>query len=115
MDFQPHAVPGRRAGLTGGAMLLLSACTPRASSPTAGHLNHMMYYGYGGMLMWLLFLILAGLLIYFVVTQTRKPPAQDGRSPEAPSETPLDILKKRYARGEIDKEEFDRLKRDLDY
>jgi putative membrane protein len=69
-----------------------------------------MYYGYGGMFMWLLFLILAGLLIYFVVTQARRPPGQAGSSPE----TPLDILKKRYARGEIDKAEFDRLKRDLD-
>ena len=29
-------------------------------------------------------------------------------------ETPLQILKKRYARGEIDKEEFERRKRDLE-
>ncbi|MDP2983280.1 MAG: SHOCT domain-containing protein [Candidatus Latescibacter sp.] len=29
------------------------------------------------------------------------------------SETPLDILKKRYARGEISKEEFEQMKRDL--
>lgn len=59
--------------------------------------------------MWFLFLILAGMLIYFVVTQARKPPGQEG-SPE----TPLDILKKRYARGEIDREEYERLKRDLE-
>jgi len=29
------------------------------------------------------------------------------------SETPLDVLKKRYARGEINKEEFDKIRRDL--
>jgi len=29
------------------------------------------------------------------------------------SESPLDILKKRYANGEIGKEEFDKMNRDL--
>ncbi len=33
--------------------------------------------------------------------------------PETPPETPLEILKKRYARGEISKEEYEQMKRDL--
>jgi putative membrane protein len=30
------------------------------------------------------------------------------------AETPLDIIKKRYAHGEITKEEFDRMKKELE-
>jgi len=37
-----------------------------------------------------------------------------GGDRSAPSETPLDTLKKRYARGEIDRNEFEQKKRDLE-
>ena len=59
---------------------------------------------YGGGLMWLILVIVAAIAIYLIVQ------AQRGGSTR---ETPLEILKKRYARGEITKEEYDRLRRDL--
>ena len=71
----------------------------------------MMHYGfgYGGMFMWIIFLIAIGLLIYFIV-QTKK---TKGQMPTQ-NESHLDILKKRYAKGEITKEEYERMKKDLE-
>ncbi len=59
--------------------------------------------------MWIIFLILLGVVIYFIV-QTVKNKNISGDV----QETPLSILKKRYAKGEITKEEFDRMKKDLE-
>lgn len=57
-------------------------------------------------------LVIIGLCLYFIFGRrgTQKP-WQPGRSPEG--ETALDILKKRYARGEISKDEFEQMKRDI--
>lgn len=66
-------------------------------------------FGYGGIFMWIISLIIAGLLIYFTVREGKK------AGPASPrEESPLDILKKRYAKGEITKEEYDRIKKDLE-
>ena len=70
-------------------------------------------YGYGfdpfrmvlGLAFWAL--IMGGitlLVVYFV---------RNAKSLSPSSESPIDILKARYARGEITKEEFDTIKRDL--
>jgi putative membrane protein len=55
----------------------------------------MMHYGfgYGGMFMWIIFLIVIGLLIYFIV-QAQK---TKGQTPTQ-NESHLDILKRRYAK-----------------
>ena len=65
---------------------------------------HMMGLGYGGMFSWLFCLIIIAAVIYALTRSF------DGRGQ---AESALDALKKRYARGEITKEEFDRTKQDL--
>ena len=76
-----------------------------------------MWDGHGGMGWWMLFgsiwfVIFWGLIIWAVVTVVSK--SGGGESSQAPrEESPLDIAKKRYARGEISKDEFERLREDL--
>jgi len=55
-----------------------------------------------------LFLIIFIAAVFFLVFYIRSKNVKGGMP-----ETPIDILKKRYARGELSKEDFDRLKRDL--
>lgn len=61
----------------------------------------MMYLGM------ILFLLLAGILV--ILFLRRYPP--HGGMP--PSETPLDILKRRYAGGEITREQYEQMRRDI--
>jgi len=69
----------------------------------------MMMGGWGGMFMGLLFLLFIGLIVYLIVKSIKTSP----REVSFKENTSLDILKKRYARGEINKEEYDRIKKDL--
>lgn len=69
----------------------------------------MMGYAHGGGFMWLVVFILAGIGIYFLI-QISKSKGSDSSH----IETPLDILNRRYAKGDINKEEFDRMKNDLE-
>lgn len=61
----------------------------------------------GGALMGLFWIIIIGVVVYFFVNHSRQQQS-DNR------ETPLDILNKRYARGEISKEEYEQMKQDLE-
>ena len=89
--------------------LILLSCSDNVpyGPPGPGGWGGMMHYGfgYGGALMWIIFLIVVGLLIYVVL---------HAGNTKAHNETPLDILKKRYARGEITKEEYEKMRRDLE-
>ncbi len=68
-------------------------------------------YGWGmgsGWIFMVLFWALVILGIVYIVQAVSRKAGQSGAE-----ETPLDILKKRYAKGEITKEEFERMKDDL--
>jgi len=69
-----------------------------------------MGYGFFGWLMMFLFWIL---IITAVVLGVRWFIDQGKLKGSSVEETPLDILKKRYASGEIDKEEFETMRREL--
>ena len=90
---------------------LLSSCTgeygcgPMGMGGPGGGRWPMMHYWFGGMFMWIIFIGLIGLLIYLFVRSLK--------GSDRTVETPLEILKKRYARGEITKEDFDRMKKDI--
>jgi len=111
-------VPGRRSrwttlagGLWGGlsSIVALPISAWAQERPWGWHPMWGMWgaWGLGMMLFMMVFwvLVIAGLVlgIRWLVTQGR-----DSRS-----DTALDILRQRYARGEINKEEFDTKRRDL--
>ena len=70
------------------------------------NMNHWMYGGASALIFWGGVILLAGLVLRSVLGRNRE------RPPEP--EPPLDILKRRYARGEIDKEEFEKRRRDVE-
>lgn len=92
-------------------MLLLFGCTHPPMGGSMGGWDHMMGYGgYGGMFMWLILIIFVVVIVYFVFERSKKTGNKDRLS----GESPTDILKKRYAKGEITKEEFETIKRDIE-
>lgn len=72
---------------------------------------HMGGWGWGWMAMgWIWMVLFWGAVIWLVVWGVKKvtePHTGQG------SQTPLDVLKLRYARGEISKEQYEQMKRDL--
>jgi len=60
------------------------------------------------MVMPIVMLVALALCLYFLFGRGR-PPGEHLPG----SETPVDILKKRYAKGEITKEEFEQMKKDI--
>ena len=63
--------------------------------------------------MWLISSLFWILIIAGVVLLVRWLTERNGQGKTSLTESPLDILKKRYAKGEIDKEAFQQMKQDL--
>ena len=81
-----------------------------------------MYHGehfwWGGwwmfpMIMPIVFLIIGIIVLYLLFSRGGFRPPWWDKYPGRESESALDILKKRYAKGEISKEEFEGMKEDL--
>jgi putative membrane protein len=91
---------------------LLGSCVGdgRFGMQGPGGWGPMMHYGfgYGGMYMWIILVIVIGVIIYFYVKSQNTKDQTPTRD-----ESHLDILKQRYAKGDITKEEFDQMKKDL--
>ena len=69
---------------------------------------HMGYFWGGGFFMWIVTIILLALLVFFGVKLYKTKNTEPGVKG-----SPLDIVKERYARGEITKEQYEALKKDL--
>ena len=68
--------------------------------------------GYGTMfLMPILWVVVIGLIIWAVVAATRR--SGESASNARSTDSAMEILKRRYARGEINKEEYEEKKKDL--
>ncbi len=64
---------------------------------------------WGGSIMMIIFWAVIIVGIVFLVKWI----ARESRGGSPASETPLEILKKRYARGEIDKAQYESMKKDI--
>jgi putative membrane protein len=65
-----------------------------------------LFYGFGGIVMWIIVIALVAIIIYLAVQKEKAIKHEE-------KETPLGILKKRYAKGELTKKDFEAMKKDL--
>lgn len=64
--------------------------------------------------MWLFPILFWILIITGVMLINRWLAAREGSGRTVPAESPLNIVKMRYAKGEIDKETFEKIKQDIE-
>ena len=68
------------------------------------------WHGYGGGFMWFFWIILIVLVAWAVSAGTR---GDSGANGSESDKSPLEILQQRYARGEIDQQEYQQKRKDL--
>lgn len=69
----------------------------------------MMSPGLGSIALWVIILAVVVALVYFLVRTGRSHGSATGAEG-----TPLEILRRRYAKGEITKDQFDEIRKNLD-
>ncbi len=65
---------------------------------------------FGGPFMWILLIVIVVAVIAVIKMAAGNSQGKTGQ----PEDTPLEILKKRYARGEIDEQEFNQRRKDIE-
>lgn len=74
---------------------------------------HDWMWGGGMWFGWIFWLVIIGLIVWLLINQSNRSRNQNRDQMNPHLESPLDILKKRYAKGEITKEQFEEMKKDL--
>ena len=94
-----------------GVTLLISACGRYRFGCGEGWRPMMDFgcFGYGGMFMGMLLIVILVVAAVYWFARAAK-----SKTKSVSGETPVDILKKRYAGGEITKDDFERMKKDLE-
>ena len=121
-EEQMHIVMGKRlsgcdtgASVTSqgtGFMTMMGSAFAQGFGGTKGGGNSMMGYGWGGFgFGWIFMVLFWGLIILGVVALFRYLGVSGNTTKN--DKNPLDILKERYAKGEVDKKEFEEMKKDL--
>lgn len=72
--------------------------------------GHAIFFPFYGIFMWIFWLLLIGLLFGGFGWRRR---GEHGWWKNMQDKTPMDILKERYAKGEITKQQFEEMKKDV--
>ena len=103
-------------GLVAGAFLSPLVAGQALADQTGGYHGHEMMGGWGPMILGpLMMLLVVAVIVVLVVLAVRWLGGAGAHpGPQAPEKTPLEILKQRFAQGEIDQEDFEARRRTLE-